>query len=186
MSNKDILEVTNQIYIIRDQKVMFDFDLAEIYGIPVGRLNEQVKRNIERFPADFHFKLDSSELADFKSQNAIRSGVTMRKGVSPSVFTEQGAYALSFILRTPKAIKMGIFIARAFSHLRRFILKNENVMSELKNNDHLSKTFSNFEKQIEQSLVVIYKNNSNHQKKILSIEKRLKELERKLSISEIT
>jgi hypothetical protein len=68
--------------------------------------------------------------------------------VTPTVFTEQGAYALSFVLKSKKAVEMGVFIARAFTHLRRFILKNENLMMELKNNDHLSATFSNFEKRL--------------------------------------
>lgn len=72
---------------------------------------------------------------------------------------------------------MGVFIAKAFTHLRRFILKNENLMMELKNNDHLSKTFSNFEKRIEQNLIVLYKNNSQHQKKFENIEARLKVIE---------
>jgi len=105
----------------------------------------------------------------------------MRKGVHPTVFTEQGAYALSFVhvLRSSKATEMGIFIVRAFTHLRRFILKNENLMIELKNNDHLSKTFSNFEKRIEQDLVVIYKNNAYNLKKFKTIEDRLKKLESK-------
>ncbi len=76
----------------------------------------------------------------------------------PYVFTEAGCFALSFILKTNQAIEMGLFIIRAFTHLRRFILKNENLMMELKNNDHLSKTFANFEKRIEQSLIVLYKN----------------------------
>jgi hypothetical protein len=60
---------------------------------------------------------------------------------------------------------MGVFIARAFTHLRRFILKNENLMMELKNNDHLSKTFASFEKRIEQNLVILYKNSTDQKKK---------------------
>jgi hypothetical protein len=75
---------------------------------------------------------------------------------------------------------MGIFIARAFVHLRRFNLKNENLMMELKNNDHLSKTFSNFEKRIEQNLIVLYKNNTDYKKEFNSIEKRFKKLESEL------
>jgi len=74
---------------------------------------------------------------------------------------------------------MGIFIARAFTHLRRFILKNENLMMELKNNDHLSTTFANFEKRIEQNLIVLYKNASKYEKKFKAIERRLSELEKK-------
>ncbi|MGB0454942.1 MAG: ORF6N domain-containing protein [Bacteriovoracaceae bacterium] len=178
---KDILKITNRIFIVRDQKVMFDFDLAEIYGTSVGRLNEQVKRNKSRFPDDFCFKLDFNELADFKSQNAIRNSLSMRKGVTPTVFTEQGAYALSFILKSAKAIEMGVFIARAFTHLRRFVLKNENLISELKNNDQLSRTFSNFEKRIEQSLIVLYKNQSHNQKNLQRLKNVLQNLKKKTS-----
>ena len=176
MDNK-IMEITNRIYIIRDQKIMIDYDLAYIYNTSVGRLNEQVKRNIDRFPEDFCFKLNFNEFALIKSQNAIRNDVTHRKGIIPRAFTEQGAYALSFVLRSPRAIEMGIFIARAFTHLRRFILKNENLMMELKNNDSLSKTFANFEKRIEQDLIVLYKNTSIYRKELDQIKKRLTALE---------
>jgi len=118
---------------------MLDTDLAELYGVAVKRINEQVKRNRERFPDDFCFKLDISELANIKSQSATCNGLNYRKGMTPTAFTEQGAYALSFVLNSEKTIEMGVFIARAFTHLRRFVLKNENLMMELKNNDHLSK-----------------------------------------------
>jgi len=169
----DIFEITHRIFIIRDQKVMLDRDLAELYGVEIRSLNQSMKRNIERFPEEFCFQLNSNELALIKSQIVIRDDVTYRKGVRPYVFTEQGAYALSFVLRSDKAVEMGIFIAKAFTHLRRFILKNENLVMELKNNDNLSKTFSNFEKRIEQDLIVLYKNNSDIQKRLIQIEKKL-------------
>jgi len=102
---------------------------------------------------------------------------TSRNYKLPYVFTEQGAYALSFVLRSKKAVETGIFIAKAFTHLRRFILKNENLMMELKNNDHLSKTFSIFEKRIEQNFIVLFKNHSDQKKKFKSIEDRLRRLD---------
>ncbi len=160
---------------------MLDKDLAELYGVELKRLNEQVKRNIERFPSEFCFRLNSNELAETKSQIATLIDTTPRNYKLPLVFTEQGAYALSFVLKSKKAIETGIFIAKAFTHLRRFILKNENLMMELKNNDHLSKTFSSFEKHIEQSLIVLYKNNSDHQKKFKKFEQRFKNLENEIS-----
>ena len=98
----------------------------------------------------------------------------------PTAFTEQGAYALSFILKSSKAVEMGVFIARAFTHLRRFILKNENLMMELKNNDHLSKTFSNFEKRIEQNFIVLFKNSSKYEKKMKTLEERIDKIEQGL------
>jgi len=177
--DKQLLEITNNIHIIREQKVMLDRDLAELYGVEVRVINQAVKRNHLRFPDDFCFKLNFSELAAIKSQTVISNDVSSRKGVSPTVFTEQGAYALSFVLRSAKAIEMGLFIARAFTYLRRFILKNENLMMELKNNDNLSKTFSNFEKRIEQNLIVLYKNNTKYDKEIDEIKKRLEFIEKK-------
>ena len=123
--NKKLSEISNNIYIFSDQKVMIDIDLAELYGVEVRAINQAVKRNQARFPEDFFFKLNSSELADLKSQFVICNGISTRKGVTPTVFTEQGAYALSFVLRSPKAVEMGVFIARAFTYLRRFILKEE-------------------------------------------------------------
>lgn len=179
---KQILDITNRIYIIRGQKVMLDRDLAELYGVELRVLNQAVKRNINRFPSDFHFKLTKIEFIDIGSQNVIldKQNRFIRKDHTPTVFTEQGAFSLSFVLKSQKAVEMGIFIARAFTHLRRFILKNENLIMELKNNDHLSKTFSNFEKRIEQSLIVIFKNNSINKKKFKDLEKRIDLLEKKI------
>jgi len=175
--NKTTVKIANNIHIIRDQKVMLDCDLAELYGVETRAINQAVKRNIDRFPSDFCFKLSTQEFAQIKSQTVISKPLSYRKGVTPTVFTEQGSYALSFVLRSKEAVEMGVFIARAFTHLRRFILKNENLIMELKNNDHLSKTFSTFEKYIEQNLIVIYKNNTKYDREISLLKKRLNDLE---------
>ena len=124
-----ITEITNFIYIIRGQKVMLDRDLADLYGVEVRAVNQAVKRNQARFPDDFCFKLNSNDLHG--SQAVIRAKLNTGNRTLPTVFTEQGAYALSFVLKSAEAIEMGVFIARAFTHLRRFILKNENLMMEL-------------------------------------------------------
>ncbi len=171
-----ITEITNFIHIIRGQKVMLDRDLADLYGVEVRAINQAVKRNQARFPEDFCFKINKNDLSS-ESQTVILNPKKSKNYTMPTVFTEQGAYALSFVLKSIEAIEMGVFIARAFTHLRRFILKNENLMMELKNNDHLSTTFSNFEKRIEQNLIVLYSNNTKYDKEITSIKKRLKELE---------
>jgi len=180
---RKLLEITNRIFIIRDQKVMLDRDLAELYGVELKVLNQAAKRNIDRFPDDFMFQLNSNELdtpwSQFVTMGSLNTRNYMKRN-KPFVFTEAGSFALSFILNTEKAIEMGQFIIRAFTHLRRFVLKNENLMMELKNNDHLSKTFSNFEKRIEQDLIVLYKNNSIKDKRIFSIEERLKQIENEL------
>ncbi len=181
---KDILEITNHIYIIREQKVMLDRDLAEIYKVSVKRINEAVKRNQDRFPNDFCFRLTKEEIDERWSQFATiydEKTVGYMARSKPLVFTEQGSYALSFVLRSTRATEMGIFIVRAFVHLRRFILKNENLMMELKNNDHLSKTFSNFEKRIEQNLIVLYKNSSKDEKRFKSLEQEIKKIKKKLN-----
>ncbi len=180
MKEKEILEITNRIYIIREQKVMLDRDLAEFYGVEVRAINQAIKRNQERFPEDFCFKLNSNDLEDHQSQTVIREIISSGNRTYPTVFTEQGSYALSFVLRSDKAIKMGLFIARAFTHLRRFILKNENLMMELKNNSNLTKTFSNFEKRIEQSLIVLYKNNTKYDKKLKELEDKIDAIQKKL------
>ncbi len=180
MKEKEILEITNRIYIIRDLKVMLDKDLAELYGVEIKALNQAVKRNKERFPEEFCFQLNSNELAESKSQNVTLISPTSRNYKLPFVFTEQGAYALSFVLRSERAVQTGIFIAKAFTHLRRFILKNENLMMELQNNSNLTKTFSNFEKRIEQSLIVLYKNNTKYDKKLKELEAKIDALQKKV------
>lgn len=85
--------VMSKIYIIRDQKVMLDEDLAELYGVETRRLNEQVSRNLDRFPSDFMFELDDKEFVDLKSQNATSSWGGRRK--LPKAFTEHGVLMLS-------------------------------------------------------------------------------------------
>jgi len=176
--NQKLSEITNNIHIFRNQKVMLDRDLAELYQVEVRVINQAVKRNSTRFPEDFCFKLAPEDIKGSESQTVILKSPTSRNYTPPTVFTEQGAYALSFVLRSPKAVEMGLFIARAFTYLRRFILKNENLMMELKNNDHLSKTFSNFEKRIEQDLVVLYKNTSKFEKRFKSLEGEINHLKK--------
>lgn len=176
---KSTAQLTSYIHIIRGQKVMFARDLAELYEVDVRSINQAVKRNKARFPEDFFFKLNINDLDDDGSQSVIRDYLTTGNHAYPNVFTEQGSYALSFVLSSPKAIEMGVFIARAFTHLRRFILKNENLVMSLKNNDHLATTFKNFEKRIEQNLIVLYKNNTKYDKEITLIKNRLEKIEKK-------
>jgi len=159
---------------------MLAMDLAALYGLEVKALNQAVKRNAKRFPDDFMFQLTSNELEVLRSQFVTANHLTSRNYMSrslPYVFTEAGSFALSFILKSEQAIEMGQFIIRAFVHLRRFILKNENLMMELKNNDNLSSTFSSFEKRIEMNLIVLYKNNTKYDKEILLLKKRLDKIE---------
>jgi hypothetical protein len=96
----------NKIYLIRGQKVMIDSDLSELYGVETRRLNEQVKRNMPRFPEDFMFQLSENEYKNLMSQIAISSWGGRRK--LPYVFTEHGVFMLSSVLNSERAIKVNI------------------------------------------------------------------------------
>lgn len=108
---------------------MLDKDLAEIYGIPTGRLNEQVKRNADRFPTDFMFQLSKEEWENLKSQNAISSWGGRRK--IPLVFTEQGVAGLSGVIKSEIAVKVHVAIMRAFVALRKMVQDNQLIISRL-------------------------------------------------------
>src|SRR5579863_385957 len=101
-----IERIASRIYLIRGQKVMLDSDLAELYGVPTHRLNEQVKRNIERFPPDFAFMLKEQEFAALISQIAISNKGRGGRRKLPWVFNEQGVAMLSSILRSKRAVRI--------------------------------------------------------------------------------
>lgn len=128
MSETSIIEsqeIKSKIYTIRGVRVMLDRDLAELYQVKTEALNQAVKRNIDRFPSDFMFKLEQNEFNSLGSQNVIskpgRGGVRYM----PSVFTEQGVAMLSGILRGKVAVEINIRIMRAFVELRNQILSNQ-------------------------------------------------------------
>ena len=112
--------IQNKIYEIRGQRVMFDFDLAELYDVETRVLNQAVKRNSRRFPADFMFQLSKSEFDNLMSQNVISSWGGTRK--LPYAFTEHGVTMLASVLRSEIAIDINIQIVRAFIALRQFAL----------------------------------------------------------------
>ncbi len=128
--------ICNRVYIIRGQQVMLDYDLAEIYGYEVKRLNEQVKRNIARFPEDFMFQLTKDEIPDnfSKSQiatlneNGDKRGTNIKK--VPYAFTEQGIYMLATVLRGDLAEQQSIFIMRAFREMRHYIKQNQQFVTQ--------------------------------------------------------
>ena len=119
--------ICNRVYVIRGQQVMLDYDLAEIYGYEVKRLNEQVKRNIKRFPEDFMFQLTTEEDEILKSQIATSSWGGKRK--LPYAFTEQGIYMLATVLRGELAEQQSIFIMRAFREMRHYIKQNQQFVT---------------------------------------------------------
>jgi hypothetical protein len=117
--------VLNKIYLIRGQKVMLDRDLAELYQVETKRLNEQVKRNLKRFPLDFMFQLSEDELKILMSQIATSSWGGTRK--LPYVFTEQGVAMLSGILHSDIAINVNIQIMRVFTRIRKSLSDNSEL-----------------------------------------------------------
>ena len=122
-------KILNRIYVIRSQKIMLDKDLAEMYRVETKRLNEQVKRNINRFPKDFMFTLSQKEYENLKSQNATSSWGGRRK--LPNAFTEQGVAMLSSILNSDVAIEVNIRIIRVFTKLREYALTHKEILLQL-------------------------------------------------------
>jgi hypothetical protein len=121
--------IMNRIYYTRGQKVMIDTDLSKLYEVENKRLNEQVKRNIQRFPKDFMFRLTQSEFENWKSQMATSSWGGTRK--LPNVFTEQGVAMLSSVLNSEKAIKVNIHIIRIFTRIRQVLNDNTGLRLEI-------------------------------------------------------
>ncbi len=121
--------IQNKIYFIRDKKVMLDSDLAELYQVETKRLNEQVKRNIDRFPSDFMFQLSDKEWKILKSQNATSSWGGRR--TLPLAFTEQGVSMLSSVLNSKRAIQVNIQIIRIFTRMRELLLSHQELLKEL-------------------------------------------------------
>jgi hypothetical protein len=143
--------IIRKIYIIRGQKVMLDFDLAALYGVETRALNQAVKRNIERFPEDFMFRLTSKEWANMISQIVISSpqdihfqnigdmrsqSVTSSQGKRkisspPYAFTEHGVTMLASVLKSERAAKMCIAIVRVFIELKRTVLQYDEITKQL-------------------------------------------------------
>jgi len=123
--------IVNKIYEFRDQKVMLDKDLAELYGVETRRLKEQVRRNINRFPESFMFELSKEEHESLRSQFA-----TLKRGrhskYPPFVFTEHGILMLSSVLNSEIAIKMSVQIIETFVQLRKIANNYDEIMSKIK------------------------------------------------------
>ena len=122
-------KITNIIYLIRDQKVMLDYDLAELYQVETRRLNERVKRNIRRFPEDFMFRLTQEEWKNLKSQNATSSWGGRRK--EPYAFTEHGILMLSSVLNSERAIAVNINIMRVYTKIKKMLIRNKDLLLQM-------------------------------------------------------
>jgi len=112
------------IYLVRKQKVMLDKDLAALYGVTTKRLNEQVQRNINRFPSDFMFQLNDGETKILRSQIATSKKGRGGRRYNPYAFTEQGVAMLSSVLRSKRAVEVNIAIMRTFVKLRQILADN--------------------------------------------------------------
>ena len=121
--NELTIPIHHKIYTLRGKQIMLDSDLAELYEVETRRLNEQVKRNSERFPEDFMFQLTEKEYESLRSQIAtLEKGKGQHRKYMPYAFTENGVYMLSAVLKSDIAIEVSIEIMRTFTKLREFTL----------------------------------------------------------------
>ena len=157
--------IQQKIFEIRGQKVMLDFDLAILYEVETRVLNQSVKRNIDRFPEDFMFRITKKEWSDMRSQIVIASEQTngtqainrsqivtasqikRNKSVTPYAFTEHGVTMLASVLRSDTAVKMNIAIVRAFIALRKFAIQYKDILEQL---DGLREKISGHDEQLNQ------------------------------------
>ena len=123
--------IINKIYLIRGQKVMLDRDLAELYQVETRRLNEQVRRNLSRFPHDFMFELTKEELENWMSQIATSNSIKMGLRKPPLCFTEQGVAMLSSVLNSERAIQMNIQIIRIFTKMKEMALTHKDMLLKI-------------------------------------------------------
>lgn len=140
MTKTPTIKIQNLIYLIREKKVMLDSDLAIIYGVKTKRLNEQMKRNIKRFPADFMFQLNGEEWKNLRSQFATTDLLSEKRRSLPYVFTEHGAVMLASVLNSPKAVSTSVQVVRAFVHLQEILNGNSQLASKI---DELEKKYDN-------------------------------------------
>jgi len=142
--------ITSKIYLIRKQKVMLDSDLAELYQVETRRLNEQIKRNADRFPDDFMFQLTKEEWEHLMSQNETSSWGGRRK--LPYAFTEHGVLMLSSVLNSKRAIAVNIHIMRVFNKIRKMLLTHKDLLFKM---NALESKVSNQDKTIKQIFIYL-------------------------------
>ena len=131
MENKELAIIQNKILLIRNQQVMLDRDIAELYGVETRILNQAVKRNMERFPDEFCFQLNKDEFEKWKSQFVISNSIKMGLRKRPFAFTEQGVAMLSAVLKSDTAVTASIQIMKAFVSMRKFLLSNAQIFQRL-------------------------------------------------------
>ena len=127
----ELQNIESKIFEIRGQKVLLDFDLAQMYEVETRTLKQAVRRNIDRFPADFMFVISEDEINNMVSQNVIPSKSNFG-GALPFAFTEQGVAMLSSVLKSKKALQINIAIMRAFVFMRQYALTHKDLTEKLK------------------------------------------------------
>jgi hypothetical protein len=125
------IEIKEAIFEIRGEKVILDSDLAALYGVETRRLNEQIKRNISRFPPDFMFQLSEEEFESLKSHFAISSMGWGGRRKLPYAFTEHGAIMAASVLNTPRAVEMSVYVVRAFVRLRAVLATHKQLSAKV-------------------------------------------------------
>jgi len=127
-----IERIAQAILLLRGQKVLLDQDLAALYSVPTKRFNEQVKRNLERFPPDFRFQLSEEEFQALRSQIAtLKTGRGQHRKYLPYAFTEHGALMAASVLNSPRAIEVSVYVVRAFVQLREMLASHQELAQRL-------------------------------------------------------
>lgn len=138
--------IGNKIFLIRNQKVMLDRDLAELYGVETRVLKQAVRRNLKRFPEDFMFEMNKDEFENWRSQFVMSKSDKIGLRYAPFCFTEQGVTMLSCVLNSERAIEMNIRIIRVFTKIREMLTDNLSLKLEI---EKIKKKLSNHNKNIE-------------------------------------
>jgi phage regulator Rha-like protein len=146
------IPVESRILVARNQKVILDSDLAELYGVPVKRLNQQVKRNQERFPADFVFQLTQKEHEILRLQFATSRDSHGGRRYPPYAFTEHGAIMAATVLNSERAVEMSVFVVRAFVRLREALSTNHELAGKI---DELERRLDTHDTSIQELLEAI-------------------------------
>jgi hypothetical protein len=131
MSNDIIPKIQSRIYKIRNCRVILDFDLAALYEVETKALNRAVKRNIDRFPEEFMFRLSPEEWERMRYQIGTASQIKRNIGAAPHAFSEYGIVMLASVLRSNKAIQMNIIIVKAFIALRELLIHDHEILNQL-------------------------------------------------------
>lgn len=155
-TNRTSTNIDPKIRLIRGQRVVLDRELAELYGVTTYRLNEQVKRNKDRFPRDFMFQLTNEEVSNLRSQNAISKTGRGGSRYLPYAFTEHGAVMAATVLNSKIAVEMSILIVRAFIRLREFINEHAELKRRLNQiENRIAKGFSDHEHELQELRMLI-------------------------------